>query len=339
MSRAVNSIIFVIMFDTMLNAIRSAAQEKTQRRMNWQRLKQQSCYMFVLAYLLQLQTCSSRSWLDVLDPTSVSDGMPEYTHRNTDWIEIHGNVVPMFQEIDSTFVFTEEPSPTPSSQPSSEPSLDPTRQPTPPPTYAAAVTPVNPPKGYFNYDPSSPYGPARWNKVRVENDFWHTFDLNSNKDSNDCSSNGQSPIDLCVRPRDSCTETHEMRPKSGDYKMDSDYITKEILPNKLRLVMAPRTGEEPDPPKVDFSSNGKGVMDMTNIDFKFPSEHSVCGQKFDGEMQYYAYHPGRRRFVAVVFFLEGECKKYMQQLRTSVIVDHQIVFHTFLCSINNLSKK
>lgn len=96
-----------------------------------------------------------------------------------------------------------------------------------------------------------------------------------------------------------------MRPKSGDYKMDGPFITKQILPNKLRLVMAPRTGEEPDPPKVDFSSNGKGVMDMTNIDFKFPSEHTVCGRRFDGEMQYYAYHPGRRRFVAVVFFLEA----------------------------------
>ena len=58
--------------------------------------------------------------------------------------------------------------------------------------------------------------------------------------------------------------------QSGDYKMDDNLITKEILSNKLRLVMAPRTGEEPDPPQIDFSSNGRGIMDMTNIDFKFP---------------------------------------------------------------------
>ena len=69
--------------------------------------------------------------------------------------------------------------------------------------------------------------------------------------------------------------------------------------------MAPRTGEEPDPPQVDFSSNGRGIMDMTNIDFKFPSEHTVCGHQFDGEMQYFTYHENRKRFVAVSFFLDA----------------------------------
>ena len=93
--------------------------------------------------------------------------------------------------------------------------------------------------------------------------------------------------------------------QSGDYKMNESLITKQILSNKLRLIMTPRTGEEPDPPQIDFSSNGRGIIDMTNIDFKFPSEHSVCGMKFDGEMQYFTYHPIRRRFVAVSFFLDG----------------------------------
>ena len=93
--------------------------------------------------------------------------------------------------------------------------------------------------------------------------------------------------------------------QSGDYKMNESLITKQILSNKLRLIMTPRTGEEPDPPQIDFSSNGRGIIDMTNIDFKFPSEHSVCGMKFDGEMQYFTYHPIRKRFVAVSFFLDG----------------------------------
>ena len=250
--------------------------------------------------------------------------MSDRTRRNTDWIEIHGSHTPLFQELDATHLFTGEPSAIPSMSPSLEPSIEPTvgptasptnhptRMPTPPPTYTAARVPSNPPKGYFNYDPASPYGPPRWGRVQIDDDFWHTFDLNSNRNGNDCNSgNGQSPIDVCVKPKESCTETHEMRPKSGDYKMDGPFITKQILSNKLRLVLAPRTGEEPDPPKVDFSSNGKGVMDMTNIDFKFPSEHTVCGKRFDGEMQYYAYHPGRRRFVTVVFFLEGESNYFI----------------------------
>ena len=96
--------------------------------------------------------------------------------------------------------------------------------------------------------------------------------------------------------------------KPGDYKMDSTWIAKRILPNKLRLVMSPRTGDEPDPPQIDFSSTGQGLIDMTNIDFKFPSEHTVCGRRFDGEMQYYAYNPGRKRFVALSFLLDGEKK-------------------------------
>jgi hypothetical protein len=88
--------------------------------------------------------------------------------------------------------------------------------------------------------------------------------------------------------------------------MDGTWIVKQILPNKLRLIMSPRTGDEPDPPQIDFSSIGQGLIDMTNIDFKFPSEHTVCGRRFDGEMQYYAYNPGKKRFVAVSFLLDGK---------------------------------
>jgi len=252
-------------------------------------------------------------------------------------IEIHGSATTLFEETD-VFRVTHKPSSAPSSYPSSMPSsspsgapsgmssgtptesvpptyaptAEPTPMPTSAPTYAEAYVPRNPRSGYFNYDPSGPYGPRRWKNVDgiEEGDpgyFWHTFDLEDSKRvSNDCGSGRkQSPIDVCTKPRDSCTETHEMRPKSGDYKMDGHFITKQILPNKLRLIMAPRTGEEPDPPQIDFSSNGRGIIDMTNIDIKFPSEHTVCGHSFDGEMQYFTYHPARKRFVAVSFFLDG----------------------------------
>ena len=52
--------------------------------------------------------------------------------------------------------------------------------------------------------------------------------------------------------------------------MEGNLIEKQILPSMLRLLMEPRTGEEPDPPQIDFSSNGRGITDMTHIDFKFP---------------------------------------------------------------------
>ena len=167
---------------------------------------------------------------------------------------------------------------------------------------------------YFDYDISGSYGPRKWKnidsiKARDMGYFWHSFDLEvgPNNVTNECgSSKKQSPIDVCAEPNDTCTETHEMRPKSGDYRMDSDFIIKQILPNKLRLVMSRRTGDEPDPPQIDFSSTGQGIIDMTNIDFKFPSEHTVCGKVFDGEMQYFVYNSQRKRFLAVSFLLDGE---------------------------------
>lgn len=168
---------------------------------------------------------------------------------------------------------------------------------------------------YFDYDLSGSHGPRKWKNIDAIKTgdmgyYWHSFDedegFNFNA-TNECgSSTKQSPIDVCAEPSDICTESHEMRPKSGDYVMRSDFITKQILPNKLRLVMAKRTGDEPDPPQIDFSSTGQGIIDMTNIDFKFPSEHTVCGKVFDGEMQYFVYNSLRKRFLAVSFLLDGE---------------------------------
>lgn len=179
------------------------------------------------------------------------------------------------------------------------------------PTVGSTFSEADP--GYFNYDPTGPHGPSKWKYIdEIEAGdpgmFWHTFNLTDGSDvTNECgSSKKQSPIDVCDAPSDTCTESHEMRPKSGDYEMDSDLIQKQILPNKLRLIMTRRTGDEPDPPQIDFSSTGQGIIDMTNIDFKFPSEHTVCGQEFDGEMQYFVYNSERNRFLAVSFFLDGE---------------------------------
>jgi hypothetical protein len=123
--------------------------------------------------------------------------------------------------------------------------------------------------------------------------------------------------------------------------MDGPLISKQILPNKLRLIMAPRTGDKPNPPMVDFSGIGAGLLDMTNIDFKFPSEHTVCGKRFDGEMQYYVYNAGRRRFVAVSFFLEGECvsKKLNVKNNDSYHCSQADFLLRFYCSITIIPHK
>ena len=285
---------------------------------------------------------SPRTWEDCFDPIALeNDGVPRI-YSDNDNIEnmakdvdiiMHGHPTTLFEEVDP-YRITSEPSSAPSATPSSEPSnsptadpsstpstsptissapstLEPTRRPTMQPTFSVASVPNNPKPGYFNYDPSSPYGPNYWRNIDIDQSnpgFFHEeFDLNEgSRIFNDCGSGDkQSPIDLCTKPRGICTETHEMRPKPGDYKMSGNLIEKQILPSMLRLVMEPRTGEEPDPPQIDFSSNGRGITDMTNIDFKFPSEHTICGHKLDGEMQYYTFHPMRKRFVAVAFFLDA----------------------------------
>lgn len=292
----------------------------------------------------------SRTWEDCIEHIALeNDGFPRLTllqlsddgiienRANDIEIEMHDHLKTLFEEVDP-YQITRAPSHAPSeassSQPSNSPSADPTKPPSlspttslPPsaaltkqpsktptkqPTFSAASVPINTKPGYFNYDPSSEYGPRHWKNIEIDQSnpgFFHEeFDLIDERSniSNDCGSGErQSPIDVCTSPKDSCLETHEMRPKPGDYTMTGNLIKKQILPSMLRLVMEPRTGDEPDPPQIDFSSNGQGIQDMTNIDFKFPSEHTVCGQRFDGEMQYYTFHPNRKRLVAVAFFLDA----------------------------------
>lgn len=179
-------------------------------------------------------------------------------------IEIHGSSTTLFEEIDP-FRITSEPSSAPSYSPSSvpsgepstnptshpsisptesiEPTSTPTAKPTPmptsAPTFSIAEVPSNPKPGYFNYDPTSPYGPNRWKNIDKidKNDpgyFWHTFDLDDDEVSNDCDSGKkQSPIDVCRKPKDSCTETHEMRPKVSEEK----YTLSGLKTNCIHLLI------------------------------------------------------------------------------------------------------
>jgi hypothetical protein len=81
-------------------------------------------------------------------------------------------------------------------------------------------------------------------------------------------------------------------------------MTKQILPNKLHLRVSRRIENETIPPSFDFAAIGSKALDLLNIDIKFPSEHTVCGRRFNGEMQYYFFHPVKQAFVAVSWLFE-----------------------------------
>ena len=56
---------------------------------------------------------------------------------------------------------------------------------------------------------------------------------------------------------------------------------------------------------------------MLNIDIKFPSEHTLCGRAFDGEMQYFFFHPVRKVLIGIAWLFEAEANAtnyHMQQL-------------------------
>ena len=158
---------------------------------------------------------------------------------------------------------------------------------------------------FFNYNTSesSRYGPHSWSNVTALNsteNYWHEFGFVANE----CSKGAQSPIDVCTQPARHCEEYHEFRAKRGDFKISSEVVEKQILPNKLRAVMMRRVGAEPDPPHIDFSGVGYKNLDLLNIDIKIPSEHQICGETFVGEMQYYFFHPVKQSLIAVSWLFE-----------------------------------
>jgi carbonic anhydrase len=92
--------------------------------------------------------------------------------------------------------------------------------------------------------------------------------------------------------------------QGGNFKLTDQFITKQILPNKLRLRIARKVVNQTIPPSFDFASTGAKSLDLLNIDIKFPSEHTVCGRRFNGEMQYYFFHPVKLSLIVVAWLFE-----------------------------------
>lgn len=89
----------------------------------------------------------------------------------------------------------------------------PTLAPTITKTWADNPVPTNPPSRYFNYDPSSDYGPENWRRRTGTTDWDKWNNLKTDHTTNKCGSGTrQSPRDLCGdRTRTSCYETHQIR--------------------------------------------------------------------------------------------------------------------------------
>jgi len=152
--------------------------------------------------------------------------------------------------------------------------------------------------------------------------YWDEFGFVENE----CSKGAQSPIDVCTQPVRHCEEYHEFRAKRGDFKISSEVVEKQILPNKLRALMMRRVGDEPDPPHVDFSGVGYANLDLLNIDIKIPAEHLICGERYDGEMQYYFFHPVKQSLIAVSWLFEAKPGNLVNQHMQLMIDEFQKVY-------------
>lgn len=145
---------------------------------------------------------------------------------------------------------------------------------------ADSVEPDNPLSGYFNYNPSSNYGPKKWKNVRAdktsEYQYWKEFEENINPPlkNNYCEwksgnhANKQSPLDL-VDTREQCLEYHEIRHKPGDFLLTDPEVTLQIHPNKLRIVWPRRINnrEEPDTPSADIPKGWGSQVSLLLVGF------------------------------------------------------------------------
>lgn len=243
--------------------------------------------------------------------------------------------------------------PTSSSSPTASSNPTMTNMPTQTPLFPTHDEPNQSIPTFFNYNmsESSRYGPHSWNNVTVLNtteNYWYEFGFVVNE----CSKGAQSPIDVCTQPVRHCEEYHEFRakvnafvvhqsilprhyltlcttltyPQKGDFTISSEVVEKQILPNKLRALMMRRAGEEPDPPHVDFAGIGYSSLDLLNIDIKIPAEHLICGKRYDGEMQYYFFHPVKQSLIVVSWLFEAKPGHLSNQHMQLLIDEFQKVY-------------
>jgi hypothetical protein len=137
---------------------------------------------------------------------------------------------------------------------------------------------------------------------------------------------------------DECLESHRIltlgQEQAGDWKLtDLTKIQPKILGSKLRLEYATRTwgpfetccGNEKNsytgwcplyetledfscgtdlPPLADFAHHWNGFAQINHVDFKFPSEHTLCGKRYDAELVYWFVWPNRKATINMSILVE-----------------------------------
>lgn len=145
-----------------------------------------------------------------------------------------------------------------------------------------------------------------------------------------------------------CFEYHRILTAKGDWEIDDETrIQMHILPSKLRMEYSVRdcayqdtwgakNGGSPvwfplpankggkydwcdwEPPAADFPNHWNGHVQPIHIDIKIPSEHTICGKRFDAEFSVWHIHPQRQAAIVMSTLIEigeynGELQKAIDQ--------------------------
>jgi hypothetical protein len=103
-----------------------------------------------------------------------------------------------------------------------------------------------------------------------------------------------------------------------------------ILPSKLRIEYSRQNADLNEtmlrPPHGDFAHNWNGYIQVTHIDIKIPSEHTICGKRFAGEYQIYFYHPKRRKPIVQSILMEIHPKERTHKHFQKALNEWQAIF-------------
>ena len=102
----------------------------------------------------------------------------------------------------------------------------------------------------------------------------------------------------------------------GDFKTSGEF----------RVLVTRRVDEELDPPHVDYAGVSAKDLDLLNIDIKFPPEHTVCGRRYDVEVQYYFFHPGKKSLLVVAWLLEAKVGNPVNERMQFLINEFQEIY-------------